>query len=97
MPGVETMGLVSGLALAANFVCFLLLWRYRGDNLNMSSTWLCSRNDLIANVGVLCAAASSYVFSSQAPDVAVGLAIASLFLYSAWQVLTQSARSLRTA
>jgi cation diffusion facilitator family transporter len=97
MPGVETMGMVGGLALAANLVCFLLLWRHRGDNLNMSSTWLCSRNDLIANIGVLCAAAGSYVFSSQAPDVAVGLAIASLFLYSAWQVLTQSARSLRMA
>jgi hypothetical protein len=26
-----------------------LLYRYRGDNLNMHSTWLCSRNDVIAN------------------------------------------------
>jgi cation diffusion facilitator family transporter len=97
MPGVETMGMVGGLALAANIVCFLILYRYRSDNLNMSSTWLCSRNDLIANIGVLCAAVGSYVFSSQAPDVAVGLAIATLFLYSAWRVLTQSVRSLRTA
>lgn len=96
MPGVETMGMVGGLALAANLVCFLMLYRYRSDNLNMSSTWLCSRNDLIANVGVLFAAVGSYVFSSQAPDVAVGLAIASLFLYSAWRVLTQSVRSLVT-
>ena len=74
-----------------------MLCRHRGDNLNMRSTWLCSRNNLIANVGVLCAAFGSYAFSSQAPDVAVGLAIASLFLSSAWKVLTQSFDSLRTA
>jgi cation diffusion facilitator family transporter len=93
MPGVETMGIVGGLALAANLVCFLMLYRHRADNLNMKSTWLCSRNDLIANIGVLCAAGGAYVFSSQAPDEWVGLAIASLFLHSAWQVVTQSLRT----
>ena len=97
MPAVETMGVVGGLALAANFACFLMLCRHRGDNLNMRSTWLCSRNDLIANAGVLCAAAGSYVSSSQGPDVAVGLAIASLFLHSAWLVVTQSLRSWKMA
>ncbi len=65
MPGVGTMGVVGGIALAANLVCFLLLYRHRGDNLNMSSTWLCSRNDLIANVGVLLAAGAA-ICSSRA-------------------------------
>jgi|ERR1043166_825917 cation diffusion facilitator family transporter len=97
MPSVETMGMVGGLALAANLICFLMLYRHRDDNLNMKSTWLCSRNDLIANVGVLCAAFGSYAFSSQAPDVAVGLAIASLFLHSAGLVVTQSLRSWKMA
>jgi Co/Zn/Cd efflux system component len=60
MPGVETMGFIGALAFAANLVCFLMLYRHRSDNLNMGSTWLCSRNDLIANVGVLFAAAGSY-------------------------------------
>lgn len=93
IPGVETMGMVGGLALVANLVCFLMLYRHRGDNLNMKSTWLCSRNDVIANGGVLCAALGSYVFSSQVPDVAVGLAIASLSLHSAWMVVTESLRA----
>ena len=97
MPGVEIMSIIGALALTANLVCFLMLYRHRDDNLNMSSTWLCSRNDLIANVGVLCAAAASHVFSSQAPDVAVGLAIATLFVHSAWRIVTESLQSLRTA
>lgn len=94
MPGVETMGIIGGLALAANLACFFLLYRHRGDNLNMSSTWLCSRNDLIANVGVLLAAGSSYLWASRWPDILVGSIIAGLFLHSAFGVLRQSLRAL---
>lgn len=95
MPGVETMGIVGGLALVANFVCFLLLYRYRSDNLNMSSTWLCSRNDLIANVGVLLAAAGSFLLVSRWPDIIVGMVIASLFFHSALYILRDAIRALR--
>jgi cation diffusion facilitator family transporter len=96
MPGVEIMGVIGGLALTANLVCFFLLYRHRSDNLNMRSTWLCSRNDLIANGGVLMAAAGSYMLMSRWPDMLVGVAIASLFLSSALQVLRQSRQALRT-
>jgi cation diffusion facilitator family transporter len=96
MPGVETMGVIGGLALVANLVCFFLLCRHRRDNLSMSSTWLCSRNDLIANVGVLVAAIGSYVLLSRWPDILVGVVIASLFLSSALQVLRASMQALRT-
>jgi Co/Zn/Cd efflux system component len=95
MPGVETMGVVGGLALAANLVCFGLLYVHRSDNLNMSSTWLCSRNDLIANVGVLLAAGASFLLVSRWPDIIVGSLTAGLFLHSASGVLSQSLRALR--
>ncbi len=95
MPGVETMGIIGGLALAANLTCFFLLYRHRGDNLNMGSTWLCSRNDLIANVGVLLAAGSSSLWASRWPDILVGSIIAGLFLHSAIGILRQSLRAMR--
>lgn len=95
MPSTGTMGIIGGLALAANLVCFFLLYRHRSDNLNMSSTWLCSRNDLIANVGVLLAAAVSYSLLSRWPDIVVGVIIASLFLSSAFKVLRGSIVALR--
>ena len=97
MPTVGTMGLVGAVALAANAICFFILYRHRADNLNMSSTWLCSRNDLIANVGVLIAAAASYALASQWPDLVVGVLIAALFLASAWGVLRQSVRELKAS
>jgi len=95
VPAAETMGMVGGIALAANVICFGLLYRHRADNLNMSSTWLCSRNDLIANVGVLLAAGATYVLTSRWPDIVVGCIIAALFLRSAFSVLNQAIRALR--
>jgi cation diffusion facilitator family transporter len=94
MPDVETMGAIAALALAANLVCFYLLYSHRSDNLNMRSTWLCSRNDLIANAGVLMAAGSSYLLGRSWPDIIVGMVIAGLFLRSACSVLLESLRVL---
>jgi cation diffusion facilitator family transporter len=95
MPGAEAMGIVGTLALVANLACFFLLYRHRSDNLNMSSTWLCSRNDLVANVGVLLAAGGTYALASRWPDVVVGATIAGLFLASSLGVLRKSMRALR--
>ena len=95
VPGVETMGVIGAVALAANLSCFFLLNRDRSDNLNMSSTWICSRNDLVANVGVLVAAAACYLASSQWPDILVGGAIAALFLKSSIGVLRAAFLGLR--
>ena len=94
MPGVETMGVVGGLALAANVVCCFLLYRHRSDTLNMRSTWLCSRNDVMANAGVLIAAAGSTILMSRWPDLLMGVAIAGLFLNSALHVLRRAGQAL---
>lgn len=95
MPNVEIMGVVGSIALLANLVCFLLLYSHRADNLNMSSTWLCSRNDLIANVGVLIAALLSYLLVSRWPDILIGVLIAGIFLKSAVAVIRQSVVELK--
>jgi Co/Zn/Cd efflux system component len=85
------------LALAGNTLCFWLLYRHRSSDLNMRSTWLCSRNDLIANVAVLIAAACVAATGSLWPDVVVGLAIAALFFQSALSVLRGTVDVLRGA
>ncbi len=85
-PAFETMGVVGVLALAANGVCFASLWRHRAEDINMRSVWLCSRNDLIANVSVLLAALAVWMTLSPWPDIAVGALICALFLRSAFLV-----------
>jgi Co/Zn/Cd efflux system component len=95
VPEAEWMGMVGAAALVANTVCFALLYRHRSDDLNMKSTWLCSRNDLIANSSVIAAAILVGISGTVWPDVIVGLAIAVLFLHSARQVLTEAWKEWR--
>lgn len=90
MPAADWMGSVGALALLANGICFALLYRHRADDLNMRSTWLCSRNDLVANSSVMVAAGLVALTNSLWPDVLVGPAIADLFLLSATGVIREA-------
>jgi Co/Zn/Cd efflux system component len=62
----------------------------------MASTFECSRNDVIANVGVLVAAGLVAGLHSPWPDILVGAIIALLFLRSAVGVIRNSLPVLRT-
>lgn len=97
VPVFETMGAVSLLALAANGLCLLLLTRHRHDDINMSSVWECSRNDIAANIAVFVAAFGVWATGSGWPDIAIGLALAALFLRSAVYVLRGAIVELRRA
>jgi Co/Zn/Cd efflux system component len=90
------MGGVGVVALAANAFCLVLLTRHRGDDINMGSAWLCSRNDVVANVGVLLAAAGVGLTGAAWPDIAVGLLIAGMFGSSAIGVIRAALRERRS-
>ena len=94
-PSSSLMLVFGGAALVANLVCLGLLWRFRAQDVNMASTWECSRNDVISNVGVLIAAALVAVTSSPWPDIFIGLAMAAVVLRSAVRVLGESVPQLR--
>ena len=93
-PEATVMSAIGLIALFANLVCLVLLARHRKDNLNMSSVWLCSRNDIIANISVLVAAGLVFLTGSILPDLAVGLLLTFVFAKSAGIVLSQSWRAL---
>ncbi|MDD5300146.1 MAG: cation diffusion facilitator family transporter [Gallionella sp.] len=95
VPLYETMGIVSLLALLANGTCLTLLWKHREEDINMSSVWECSRNDIAANIAVFVAAGGVLLTHSGWPDILVGLALALLFLKSAAKVLMGAIVELR--
>ena len=95
VPDFQLMGITGGLALAANVTCLFLLTRHRKDDLNMRSTWICSRNDIIANLGVLLAALAVFATGSRWPDLAVGLLITAVFLRSSVYVVRLALIELR--
>lgn len=96
-PSSTLMLSFGGLALVANFVCLSLLWRFRSQDVNMTSTFECSRNDVVSNVGVLIAAGAVAALGSPWPDILIGSGMALLFLRSSIRVISQSARQLLPA
>jgi Co/Zn/Cd efflux system component len=96
-PIFEAMGAVSLLALAANGACVALLWKHRREDVNMSSVWECSRNDIASNLAVFVAAGAIWLFDARWPDLVVGGLLALLFLRSALHVLRDASLALSTA
>jgi cation diffusion facilitator family transporter len=94
-PSSTLMLAFGGLALLANLACLRLLWRFRSHDVNMASTFECSRNDVVSNVGVLVAAGAVALLNSPWPDIIVGSAIALLFLRSSLRVMADAAPQLR--
>lgn len=94
VPEASTMGVVSFLALLSNVGVAYLLYRYRTGDSNMQSVWICSRNDAIGNVAVMCAAAGVWFMSSAWPDVVVALGMALLTLAGATQIIRSALREL---
>lgn len=90
------MGAFSLLGLAANGLCLMLLYRHRDDDLNMASVWICSRNDIAANLSVLLAAAGVWMFEAAWPDQLIALGLAALLLRSGFAVLRSASDAVNT-
>jgi Co/Zn/Cd efflux system component len=96
-PIFETMGIAAFLNLAANLLCLRLLYPHRNGDVNMTSVWECSRNDVIEGLAVIAAALAVWVFDSGWPDVLVAIALLTLFLRSATRVLRGAWQELHPA
>jgi Co/Zn/Cd efflux system component len=93
-PEPITMGVVGLLALGVNFGVAALLYRFREGDANMRSVWLCTRNDVIANILVLVAAAGVLGTGTVWPDVGVAAILAFLGLTSGSSVIRQARAEL---
>lgn len=97
VPVFEVMGIFSLLGLAANSICLFLLWRHRHEDVNMSSVWECSRNDIASNLSVFVAAGAVWFTASSWPDIVVALGLVWLLMRSAIRVITPAIAELRAA
>jgi len=93
-PIFETMSVAAIINLAANAACLALLYRYRHSDVNMSSVWECSRNDVFEGFAVIAAALFVWVFDSAWPDILIAVALLIMFARSASRVLTGAWRDL---
>ena len=94
-PVFEVMGIFSLLSLAANSLCLFILWRHRHEDVNMSSVWACSRNDIASNLSVFVAAGAVWLTGSGWPDILVASCLVLLLIRSAIRVITSAKAGVR--
>ena len=90
LPIFEAMGVFGILSLMANSICLYLLWRHRHEDVNMSSVWECSRNDIASDISVIVAAGGVWLLGSGWPDLIVAVALVILLYRSAFRVITSA-------
>ena len=90
VPEVPTMGAIGFLALIANLVVAVTLYRFRNGDANMRSVWLCTRNDAVGNLAVLAAAIGVLGTATGYPDYIVAAILAYLSMSAGWQTLRQA-------
>lgn len=95
LPSYEVMSIFSLAGLAANGACLWLLWQHRAEDINMSSVYECSRNDIASNSSVLIAAAGVWLFHSGWPDIVVASLLAALLLRSSIRVVRSALIELK--
>lgn len=95
MPIFEVMGIFSLIGLVGNTACLVLLWRHRFEDVNMSSVWECSRNDIAANLSVFVAAGAIWFTGSGWPDIVVAIALVWLLVRSSIRVISSALVELR--
>lgn len=63
------------MSLLANLICLLLISKYRHNDVHMRASWIFSKNDVIANVGIIISGGLVYLLNSRIPDLIIGMII----------------------
>lgn len=95
VPEAELIGAIGLLALAANVFVAALLYRYRANDSQVMSVWLCTRNDCIANIGVMLAGAGVWISGTPWPDIAVAAVVVYLGFSSAVRIARRAIVEIR--
>jgi len=79
-------------ALVANIICLLLIARHRHGEIHMRASWVFSRNDVIANLGVMAGGGLVALLDSPLPDLIIGFLIAAIVMHGAFSIVRGAAR-----
>jgi len=92
-PEAMFMIAVGFLALAANILCLAIIARHRKGEVHMRASWIFSRNDVMANIGVMIAGVLVSMLASPLPDLMIGLLIAVVVIHGGISILRDASAS----
>jgi Co/Zn/Cd efflux system component len=91
-PGSLMMVLVGMAALVANVICLRLIARHREGEVHMRASWIFSKNDVIANLGIIGGGVLVYLLDSRYPDIIVGLMISAVVIRGGVHIMADTRR-----
>ena len=65
-------------ALAANVICLVLIAKHKEGEVHMRASWIFSKNDVIANLGIILGGGLVYLLDSRFPDLVIGAVISAI-------------------
>jgi len=93
-PISEFMVFVGLIALVANIVCLRLIEKHKDGEVHMRASWIFSKNDVIANTGVIVGGVLVWQFDSRWPDLVIGSLIALVILNGARHIIHDARKQL---
>ena len=85
------------LSLAVNLAVLRLLSSFKSGEVHLRATWLFTRADVVANLGVILAGALVYWLASPYPDYVIGVLIGLYVIKEAGEILAEARRARATA
>jgi len=81
---------ISMLALIANVTCLSLISKHRDGEIHMRASWIFSKNDVIANSGVILAGGLVQILNSRWPDLLIGIVIVLVVIRGGNTIITEA-------
>lgn len=89
-PSSLLMFIVSIVALAVNTWCLKLISKEKEGEIHMRASYIFSKNDVIANSGVILASIIIYLTGSRWPDLIIGAIITVFVLWGGIRILVET-------
>lgn len=84
------------VALIANVYCLALISKHRNGEVHMRASWIFSKNDVIANAGVIIAAVLVYALDSRLPDLLIGTVIVLIVFRGGLTIISEARNERKT-
>lgn len=82
------------VALIANIICLKLIEQHRHGEVHMRASWIFSKNDVIANTGVILGGILVWLLNDRWPDLIIGCLIALVVLNGARHIIADARQEL---
>ncbi len=83
---------IGALALAANVLCLALLMKHRKGEIHLRASFICSSNDVLANLGVILGGVLVAATGSPLPDLAIGAIVVALVVRGGLRIVREASK-----